>query len=163
LQGVVVIIQIAVGVFLGLVVFFFVYKYFSEKAEQSARINKEKQEKVKTYLSEFEGRLSAHFNILLDVFIKRLQTLEDDPSITYQEAGLIELRLLMEQCGKDVEFIQDEERPRIDSLYALSDDEKIHLKNEVTSLTNSKSNDLQLVSLKLFEEKVLEIANARVN
>jgi len=148
--------EIAVGVFIALLAFHFFKKY----NERNAEIILKKQEMdiySKKLVQEMDARIQESFIRYLAVFHDQLLTLEDDKTITYQDAGLIEFRLFMEHCEKLSANLALEEENN-NNLLEISDIHKQHIKNEISSIIRIKSITAQQGALRMMEDKLVEIA-----
>jgi hypothetical protein len=90
-------------------------------------------------------------------------TLEDDKSITFQRAGLIELQLFMKHSGELKETMREEYEKILSEDKNLTDVAKHNVRGEMFSLFTSILNKTQLNAMQLFKEKILELANSKVD
>jgi len=157
------VIEIALGVFIGLLVFVFLYKKYEANKTRNEQLRAEFVESVKHYRADLEFKIDFRFNSYLNVFKDRLLTLEDDKSITFQDAGIIELQLFMKHSGELKETMREEYEKELLTDQKISDVAKVSIREDMNSLLNSILNRTQSNAMKLFEEKILEIANSKVD
>ena len=155
------ILEIIVGVFGGLILFWFVYRRTRER-EEWRRTEKIKLESdiaaVKNYKDDLELLRGVQFNNYLEVFQGRLLTLEDDKTITFQDAGFIELNIFFEHSNKLLDEILAEENEAIVQR-GCDDALAVKLNTALGEFITKSRSVLQSYALQKFEEKVLEIAN----
>lgn len=149
-------IWILVAITIAIIAGFFIKKKNSELAKQHEIDIKSADE----FLKDLEFSRQFTFNNYIEVFNGRLLTLEDDKSITFQQAGMIELKLFYENIALLMEKIRTEESEKIDT-HSYSPNLKESLNNSLLTFISKSSNTLQLHGMKLFEEKLLEIANSK--
>ena len=150
------VLEIAVGVFIGIFVFWKFYKQHTKKEEA-------KVAQIKIYEANSErirGRLDAAFSQFINIFAERLLTLEDDKTITFQDAGIIELKLFMENLIKIQEQIKSDEDANREALQ-IDSNLKHRILIELNEGLQSMSTKANLQALSMFEEKILEIANSK--
>jgi hypothetical protein len=148
------VLEIAVGVFIGLFVFWKFYQRSGAKEQanlEQLKIYEENSRRIKQ-------RVDAVFAEFMNIFAGRLLTLEDDETISYKDAGIIELRLFMEHLGKMKEEIktdEDAKRVQLEIDEGLKQKMLVELNDELSSMHNKAG----LQAMSMFEEKLLEIAN----
>ena len=157
------VIEIALGVLIGLLAFVFLYKKYEANKLKNEQIQAEFVESIRRYKEDLEFKIGFRFNGYLNVFKERLLTLEDDKSITFQDAGVIELQLFMKHSGELKEAMREEYEKNLSEDKSLTDVAKLNIRGEIFSLLTSILNKTQLNAMKLFEEKILEIANSNVD
>jgi hypothetical protein len=152
------VLEIAAGVFIGLFVFWKFYKHHTKKEE-------DKVAQIKIYEANSERirrRIDAAFADFINIFAERLLTLEDDKTITFQDAGIIELKLFMEHLIKIQEQIEGDEDVNREALQ-IDANLKQRILFELNEGLASMSTKANLQALSMFEEKILEIANSKVS
>lgn len=140
----------------GVILWLFIKKKNKELANQKALENKT----LGDYVENLELLHQFRFNNYLEVFKDRLLTLEDDKSITFQEAGIIELKIFYENTNQLIEKIRAEENEKL-NLNNHNASLRLDLDNSLNNFLNKANTTLQQYGMKLFEEKVLEIANSK--
>jgi hypothetical protein len=153
------VIEIALGVLIGLLAFVFLYKKYEAKKIKNEQIQAEFVESIRRYKADLEFKIGFRFNGYLNVFKDRLLTLEDDKSISFQDAGVIELQLFMKHSGELKDMMRGEYEKNLSEDKNLTDVAKHNIRGEIFSLLTSILNNTQLNAMKLFEEKILELAN----
>jgi len=156
--------EISMGVFLGLLLFWLFYNSKVKRAADLENIKQmalNKKMALEEYIKEIELFRAIQFSNYLEVFKDRLLTLEDDETITFQDAGIIELQLFFEHSDKLIDKIKAEEHTKLERN---SFDMNLRSEYEfaINQYFNSALNTMQSYALKLFEEKLLEIANSKV-
>ncbi len=148
------VLEIAVGVFVGLFVF---WKFYQRSAaKEQAKV--EQLKLVAENSKRIKQRIDTVFVNFMNAFAERLLTLEDDETITYKDAGIIELKLFLENLGKTKEKIkgdEDAKRAELQIDEGLKHQLLVELDDELSSMHNKAS----LQAMDMFEEKLLEIAN----
>ena len=108
-------------------------------------------------------KIGFRFDGYLNVFKDRLLTLEDDKSITFQRAGLIELQLFLEHSGELGETMREEYEKNLSENKNLTDVANHNIRGEMFPLLTSIVVKTQLNAMQLFEEKILKLANSKVD
>ena len=155
--------EIALGVLIGLLAFVFLYKKYEANKIKNDPKQAEFVEITRQFKEDLEFKIGCRFNGYLNVFKDRLLTLEDDKSITFQRAGLIELQLFMKHSGELKETMREEYEKNLSEDKNLTDAAKHNIRGEMFSLLTSILNKTQLNAMHLFEEKILELANSKVD
>lgn len=149
-------IWILVAIATAIIAGFFIKKKNNELAKQHELDIKVADKFLKDL--EFSNQLT--FNNYIEVFKGRLLTLEDDKSITFQQAGMIELKIFYENISQLMEKIRAEESEKLDA-HNYSPNLKDFLNKYLLTFISKSGNTLQIHGMTLFEEKLLEIANSK--
>lgn len=150
-------IWILIAIFLVVLIFgFFIQKKNEELAKQQELDDKTTED----YIKNFEASRQVTYNSYIEVFKSRLLTLEDDKSITFQQAGMIELKLFYENINELIDKIRIEEYEMF-NLQNYSANLRLNLETSLYNSLKQSNTTLQLYGMKLFEEKLLEIANSK--
>jgi len=150
-------IWILIAIFLVVLIFgFFIKKKNEELAKQQELDDKTTED----YIKNFEASRQVTYNSYIEVFKSRLLTLEDDKSITFQQAGMIELKLFYENINELIDKIRIEEYEMF-NLQNYSANLRLNLETSLYNSLKQSNTTLQLYGMKLFEEKLLEIANSK--
>ena len=150
-------IWILIAIFLVVLIFgFFIKKKNEELAKQQELDDKTTED----YIKNFEASRQVTYNNYIEVFKSRLLTLEDDKSITFQQAGMIELKLFYENINELIDKIRIEEYEMF-NLQNYSANLRLNLETSLYNSLKQSNTTLQLYGMKLFEEKLLEIANSK--
>lgn len=100
------IIEIALGVFLGGILLWMLYSYKERQKQKLAK--KLEQDNLLKEFTEHFLICKLQFNGYIDVFKTRLETLEDDADLHFHDAGQIELKIFNERLAELKEQIRDE-------------------------------------------------------
>jgi hypothetical protein len=151
------VVEVAVGVLIALIAFNQIRK-FNKKKELEIIENQKISLLIKNHLESIDKTVERRFITYLEVFIKRMETLKDDSTIKFQDAGMIEFNIFLEQCKELSEKINTEEKEYLNSI-PMDDRRKNQIEYEIASIVSSKSNTAQRGALKIMEDKLIEIAN----
>jgi len=110
------IIEIALGVFLGGLFLWWLYTYNQRKKIDS--VNKLEQDRLLNDFTEHFPICKLQYNGYIDIFKTRLETLEDEADLHFYDAGHIELKIFNERLAELKEQIRDEMQNIIKSKYA---------------------------------------------
>ena len=150
------IIEIALGVFLGGILLWILYAYKERQKKKLAK--KQEQDNLLQDFTEHFSICKLQYNGYIEVFKTRLETLEDDADLHFHDAGQIELKIFNERLEELKEQIRDEMQNIIKSKYAETATELIMhklLDDFLTEYTRKIGDAAMLMML----EKTLEINN----
>lgn len=110
------IIEIALGVFIGGLLLWWLYTYNQRKKIDNQ--NKLEQDRLLSDFTDHFPICKLQYNGYIDIFKTRLETLEDEANLHFYDAGVIELNLFNEKLAELKEQIRDEMQNIVKSKYA---------------------------------------------